>query len=88
MACFEVDISYEPVANIITSFKEVINSVIIGSNTNIVSSVETEPQLTTFTISVVCDIDYGIPLYTTDGSVYTIDGVPVYVRRARVSDYT
>lgn len=38
-------------------------------------------------ISVVCDINYGVPLYAPDGRIYTIDGKAVYVRSAKLEDY-
>lgn len=87
MACFEVDILYTPVVNALHLQLSTTN-ITTDYSGNIVSDVETSVHLTEFNISVVCDIDYGVPLYATDGSVYTIDGVPVYVRRAKVSDYT
>jgi hypothetical protein len=87
MACFEVDILYTPVVNELHLQLSTAN-ITTDYSGNIVSDVETSVHLTEFNISVVCDIDYGVPLYATDGSVYTIDGVPVYVRRAKVSDYT
>lgn len=38
-------------------------------------------------IAIVCDINYGIPLYAPDGRIYTIDGKAVYVRSAKLEDY-
>lgn len=55
-------------------------------NTNIEVFKE-EVKINTFNIQVVCDINYGIPLYSPDGHIYTINGVPVYVRTAKVESY-
>lgn len=38
-------------------------------------------------IAIVCDINYGIPLYAPDGRIYTIDGKAVYVRSAKLEDH-
>lgn len=44
-------------------------------------------KIDTINVSVVCDINYGIPLYAQDGSIYTIDGKAVYVRSAKLIDF-
>jgi hypothetical protein len=41
----------------------------------------------TIEISIVCDINYGTPLYAPDGSIYTMDGRAVYVRSAKLKEY-
>lgn len=38
-------------------------------------------------IAIVCDINYGVPLYAPDGKIYTVDGKAVYVRSTKLEDY-
>lgn len=72
----------EPNINI-TSFVPTIDI-----NTNLISVDTTITQLNPdIQVAMVCDINYGVPLYTPDGAVVTIDGKVVYVRRAKIEDY-
>lgn len=85
MACFEFIISFkEALINIISnSYKGVINvhkdAVTINTDLKLLN-----PNIE---IAIVCDINYGVPLYAQDGSIYTIDGKPVYVRTAKLINY-
>lgn len=38
-------------------------------------------------ISMICDINGGIPLYAEDGSLLTFEGYPIYVRKAKIKNY-
>lgn len=53
----------------------------------VISTSKEEIDIKVINISVVCDINYGIPLYAPDGSICTIDGKAVYVRSAKTYDY-
>jgi hypothetical protein len=85
MACFEF----------IVSFKEAIISIInnyynyhINVKKDIINvNIEDTLIRPNINIAVVCDLNYGVPLYASDGSIYTIDGKAVYVRTAKLLEY-
>ena len=71
--------------NVTSSFTEPAMGVYY--NPAIISISKEKIDIKVINISVVCDINYGIPLYAPDGSICTIDGKAVYVRSAKTYDY-
>lgn len=61
-----------------------VNAIKVGTFSVKTDIIRTTPDIN---IAIVCDINYGVPLYAQDGSIYTIDGKPVYVRTAKVMNY-
>lgn len=53
---------------------------------NVKASRVTGPKIPVY-VSIVCDINAGIPLYTIDGHLFTINGVGIYVLPVKTTDY-
>lgn len=87
-SCKDVFINiYKNKVNIGTSTIVVLHSINVESHNANIEVFKEEDKIKTFNIQIVCDVNYGIPLYSPDGHIYTINGVPVYVRTAKVEDY-
>lgn len=85
MACFEFLISFrEALINLVNKGYKSIIKIQKDKISTTIKPVLTNPKIN---IAIVCDINYGVPLYATDGSIYTIDGKAVYVRTAKLIDY-
>lgn len=86
MGCFNVEVSrcnnekIISIERIVHTPKLSLTNIKINPN----YSVEYTPINISANIGIVCDINYGEPLYAADGSLFTLDGKVVYVRRLRV----
>lgn len=64
------------------NIKDEINSYNLDLNITNISSNPVD-----ISVSVVCTIPGGVPLYAKDGSLLTFEGFPIYVRKAELKDY-
>lgn len=86
MGCFNVEIvQYSNLSNISISKKNYTGKLNI-ENLSITPKyyIEYTPTIISANVGIVCDINYGEPLYTSDGRLFTIDGKAIYVRKLRV----
>lgn len=86
MGCFNVEISQHSNLSNTTVEKQGYTSKlnIYVDRTIPKYSIEYTPTKVSTNIGIVCDINYGEPLYASDGNLFTIDGKVIYVRRLRV----